>query len=272
MPTTPSRCSAAGTVVKICGVSRPEDAICAAESGTDLIGIIFAKSSRQVSLPVAKQIASAVRSLRPPSSTVRKLDPNEYSNASDDRFVHAWFADHAKQVEAAEGPFIVGVFQNQPLEDILHIAQSVPLDIVQLHGDEPLSLTDQIPLPVIKAFHIDDEFDLESSGLSTPLHHAFILLDTKVKGADHQGGKGVSFDWNIAGSLVHNTGLPLIMAGGLTPSNVSKAIQVGTPWGVDVSSGVEQDAPPDEGGKKKDAIKIRQFVYNSKQQQQPQPS
>ncbi|KAJ2400590.1 anthranilate synthase / indole-3-glycerol phosphate synthase [Coemansia sp. RSA 2531] len=132
----------------------------------------------------------------------------------------------------------------------------VPLDLVQLHGMEPVDMAEKIPVPVIKVFHVDDQFSLENSDLFTTFQHSIVLLDTKVAGTDQQGGKGVSFDWTLARKLA-DIGVPFLMAGGLTPENVAKAVEVGGAWGVDVSSGIETN-------KVKDVAKIRAFINNTK--------
>ncbi|KAJ1665044.1 anthranilate synthase / indole-3-glycerol phosphate synthase [Coemansia sp. RSA 25] len=121
---------------------------------------------------------------------------------------------------------------------------------------EPIDMAEKIPVPVIKVFHVDGHFSLENSDLFRTFQHSIILLDTKVAGTDQQGGKGVSFDWNLARQLADKD-VPFLMAGGLTPENVAQAVRVGGAWGVDVSSGIETN-------KTKDAAKIRAFVNNAK--------
>lgn len=69
---------------------------------------------------------------------------------------------------------------------------------------------------------------------------AIILLDTTIQGK--RGGTGATFDWHIA-RCFHEFNVPCFMAGGLTPTNVAKSIQIGIPFGVDVSSGIESDQP-----------------------------
>ncbi|KAJ1935623.1 anthranilate synthase / indole-3-glycerol phosphate synthase, partial [Linderina pennispora] len=162
-----------------------------------------------------------------------------------------------KILKSRKGPLLAGVFQNQPLEHILAVVEQVPLDLVQLHGTEPIDLAREIPVPVIKVFHVDDTFSVEDSDLFKTFRHSVVLLDTKVAGTTQQGGRGVSFDWTIARRLA-DSGLPFIMAGGLTPDNVREAVDVGRPWGVDVSSGTETN-------KAKDPAKITAFVANAKQ-------
>ncbi|KAJ2796105.1 anthranilate synthase / indole-3-glycerol phosphate synthase, partial [Coemansia guatemalensis] len=210
------------------------------------------------------KIAQAVR-----KDCVLETDRSDKSNAaSQDLFASIsreaapkeFFSSCCKKIVERGRPLLAGVFQNQPLEHIIEVARSVPLDLVQLHGAEPASMAQQIPVPVIKVFHIDDSFSLgdkaSSGDLLQTFRHSLILLDTKVAGATQQGGQGVSFDWTIARRLA-DMGVPFLMAGGLTPDNVAEALAVGRPWGVDVSSGVETD-------KVKDQEKIRAFVNGAK--------
>ena len=85
-----------------------------------------------------------------------------------------------------------------------------------------------------------------------------ILLDTSIKGDSSGGGTGMTFDWTIAESI-QNMGLPVIIAGGLTPENISSAVRNVRPWGVDVSGGVESAYPGI-----KDRVKVEQFVCDAK--------
>ncbi|KAI9481906.1 anthranilate synthase / indole-3-glycerol phosphate synthase [Coemansia sp. RSA 990] len=233
-------------IVKICGVRTVEAAEAAAASGADVVGMIFAPSPRLIDIATAQEIAEAI------VHTTRNAAISVGSSTSAEG---AYFKTQMQQVfgKGRKRPQLCGVFQNQPVEHILDVVSRVPLDLVQLHGNEPVELARQIPVPVIKVFHIDDGFDIDQAGelLQTDCH-SIILLDTKVAGQQQQGGRGVSFDWTIARKLA-DRGVPFLMAGGLTPDNVQEAVQVGAPWGVDVSSGVETD-------KVKDKAKMMAFV------------
>ncbi|PIA13379.1 PRAI-domain-containing protein [Coemansia reversa NRRL 1564] len=254
-----------GTVVKICGVRTVEAAVAAAEAGADIIGMIFAPSPRLIDTPTAQKIAQAVCKYHRVSDSNELVRSNTASHGvfariSREAAPKEFFASCCKQILGRGRPLLAGVFQNQPLEHIIDIARSVPLDLVQLHGMEPASMAEQIPVPVIKVFHVDESFSLENEANSGDLlrtfSHSMILLDTKVGGTTQQGGRGVSFDWGIARRLA-DMGVPFLMAGGLTPDNVAEALEVGRPWGVDVSSGVETE-------KVKDPEKIRAFVNRAK--------
>ncbi|KAJ1724168.1 anthranilate synthase / indole-3-glycerol phosphate synthase [Coemansia erecta] len=246
-------------VVKICGVRTTDAAVAACEAGADIIGMIFTPSPRLIDVPAAQEIAQAVYASSPLASITSPLPqrPQFNADAPPEEYFNAW-AEHITQIRRKGGrPLLTGVFQNQPLEHILEVARSVPLDMVQLHGTEPVEMAREIPVPVIKVFHVDDGFSLDGeSDLLKTSHHAVILLDTKVAGTSQQGGRGVSFDWSIARAL-SDRGVPFLMAGGLTPENIGEAVGVGRPWGVDVSSGIETD-------KVKDPKKIRAFIHGAK--------
>ncbi|MDQ0285691.1 phosphoribosylanthranilate isomerase [Desulfofundulus luciae] len=152
-------------------------------------------------------------------------------------------------------PFItrVGVFVDAPLEEVRAVAEYCGLDAIQLHGCESPDYCRALGRRVIKAFRVGDEIDpVELSG-----HPAdAILLDTFVAG--QRGGTGRPFDWQLAAGL--KLSRPLILAGGLTPENVGRAVVTVQPYGVDVSSGVEKDGQPG----KKDPDKIRRFIAAAK--------
>ena len=155
----------------------------------------------------------------------------------------------AKAICAKLPPFVnrVGVFVNETAEKINRIAERCGLDAVQLHGDESPALCKKIKCRVIKAVRVKDAASLKS--LSRYEVDGF-LLDTYKE--DQWGGTGKVFDWELA-TRANKYG-PVIIAGGLNPRNVKAAIQKVQPYGVDVSSGVEQ-APG-----KKDPKKVKSFL------------
>jgi phosphoribosylanthranilate isomerase len=156
----------------------------------------------------------------------------------------------AAEIIARLPPFVtnVGVFVNDSQEHIKQIADQCKLSVLQLHGQEPPDFCLQFNRKVIKAFRIKDEESLTDLPKYTVSAY---LLDTYVKGA--MGGTGVTFDWRLA-LEAKKYGL-VILAGGLNPENVAKAIQQVYPYGVDVSSGVEAKPGKKDHGKMKNFIK-----------------
>ena len=211
------------TKVKICGISDKKHAIAAIEAGADFIGMVFAESVRRVTPEQAKEIVDAIRQA---GTTVKT----------------------------------VGVFVNMPADEVNRIARDCDLDMVQLSGDESWEYCIDIEKPVIKAIHMqaqrDDTDQIAIFGvdhISDNDNVYIILLDTHVEGK--YGGTGMSFDWKLAKSI--SAEYPIIVAGGLEPTNVKKAIEKMKPWGVDVSSGVETDG-------EKDIAKIKKFIDEAK--------
>lgn len=210
------------TRVKICGIQRAEDAIEAARSGADFIGIAFVPGRRRrLETPDARRIVSRLR------------------DATDDP------------------PRVVGLVAGQPLEDVRRIVLESGVDMVQLCGGEDLDYAERVRVPVIKVVHVplSENHDKTLAEVRREVQ-AFrdrghmVTLDRKV--GDLQGGTGRSFDWELAKSL-SDEGYSFLLAGGLTPENVNEAVRTARPWGVDVSTGVETSGS-------KDPDKIRAFV------------
>lgn len=207
------------TQIKICGIKETAHALAVIEAGGDFIGLVFAPSQRQVTPVQAGEIVSAVKS-----------------------------RSHAIGV--------VGVFVNMPAQEVNMIANSCNLDWVQLSGDEPWEYCRQITKPLIKAVRIRAGQHPEQicanlatgAGMLSSQRHLY-LLDSQIK--DKYGGTGITFDWGLARQVAKQ--FPVIIAGGLTPDNVVQVIEMVSPWGVDVSSGVEV-------GGVKDIVKIRAFI------------
>lgn len=198
--------------VKICGITRPEDARQAADLGADAIGMVFAPSPRQIELKRASEIVQVL----PPFVTR------------------------------------VGLFVDASREVILRAVSEVPLDVVQLHGEETPEYCESLaPIRLIKAFRLGHPEDLVQT--ESYARVSAILLDTKVKG--RTGGTGVSFPWEwLTGWRPSQR---WILAGGLSPSNVRAALAVIRPYAVDVSSGVE-DRPGE-----KSVSKMASFIRES---------
>ncbi len=142
----------------------------------------------------------------------------------------------------------VGVFVNESIDSILSTIDHVKLTTVQLHGDEPPAYADAIAVPLLRSMALD-EVEVTAWPPETTL-----LLDA----ADVQvrGGTGTRIDWPRAARVARTR--KVILAGGLTPENVGDAIAAVRPFGVDVSSGVEQSPGV------KDLEKVTQFLANAK--------
>ena len=145
----------------------------------------------------------------------------------------------------------VGVFVDERLETISEAARLAGLDMAQLHGEEGPEHCSSVRkrIKVIKAFRTRDAKDLEKIN---EYDADFYLLDTYREGKP--GGTGEAFDWNILSDKRFSR--PVILSGGLRPDNVREAIQKVSPYGVDVSSGVEKSPG------KKDFILMRKFIEN----------
>ena len=145
--------------------------------------------------------------------------------------------DRAREIVSSLPPFVttVGVFVDESPGYIKEILDAVGLDLVQLHGQEPPETCKALIPRVIKAFRLKGPEDLSRIEAYRQVVRA-ILLDTYRPGIP--GGTGECFDWHLALSA-KPFGLPLILAGGLGPNNVRRAIETVDPYGLDVSSGVE---------------------------------
>jgi anthranilate synthase/indole-3-glycerol phosphate synthase/phosphoribosylanthranilate isomerase len=296
------------TLVKICGVRSVEDALMAAKHGADLVGMIFvAKSKRCVSINTAKEIVSELRKFREEPTDERiqweEVEPTVMNDEVNDDGVQnkrssRWYRQWSEQLEKnikRKPPLVVGVFMNQPVNEILHVVQETNIDIVQFHGNEGFDVCNMTKMnntPCIRVIHVNAKSEQEKEGkkesiddttasasattntttpssppslmsllgCDIPLNGppSALLVDTKIKGQNQSGGTGLSFDWTIA-NKVHDHGYPLIVAGGLNPNNVSNAILQTNAWCVDVSSGVENI---DTGYK--DHEKVIRFIKNAK--------
>ena len=217
------------THVKICSVQAVEHALAAAAAEADFVGFNFVPGVRR----------------RLEEEAARRM-VQEY-----------------RERRGKDGPRLVGVFADQPLEEVNRILAGCGLDMAQLSGQEPISYALRVERPVIKAVHVpagqprDQTID-DLNQLLQELESEDILplLDPHVDGA--LGGTGATFDWAIAEALAPSH--RFLLAGGLTPDNVAHAVENVRPWGVDVSSGVETSDT-------KDPAKIRAFIQNARVEQ-----
>ncbi len=157
----------------------------------------------------------------------------------------------AAEIQSVLPPFVttVGLFVNPQADEVRDALAAVPLDCLQFHGDESPAFCSGFQKPWIKAIRVNDAHSVSEARLKPYGAAQGLLLDT----ADAQvaGGSGKSFDWSL---MPASSQQALILAGGLTPANVAKAVKQVKPYAVDVSSGVES-APGT-----KDAALIRDFV------------
>ena len=205
--------------VKICGITNIEDALIAVEAGADALGFVFAESPRKVTVETAVDI-------------LRQLPP----------FI-----------------MTVGVFANQPAQEVVRTLEKTGLHLAQLHGgiDDLSVIGSELGCRrVIRGIRVKSESDIQdASHTCAQCGCAAVLLDAHVEGL--MGGTGKTFDWGLA-TKASVLGRPIILAGGLTPANVEEAVKEVRPYAVDVSTGVE--AFPG----KKDPDKIKEFIHNAK--------
>ncbi|MCL2036075.1 MAG: phosphoribosylanthranilate isomerase [Oscillospiraceae bacterium] len=183
------------TKIKICGLTRVEDIDCVNELHPDYIGFVFVEKSRRAITP------EKARELR------KRLRP---------------------------GIVAVGVFVDEPAENIIDMVENDIIDMIQLHGSSEFENAEYIcglaktGVPIIKAINLQTD--------ELPTGSDFLLFDGV------EPGSGRTFDWN---SLPKRINQPFFLAGGISPDNVKDAIEKVNPFAVDVSSGVETNGVKD---------------------------
>ena len=234
-------------LVKICGTRTPEAAKAAIEGGADLIGVILVQGRRRcVSESAARAISQVIRNTKKPSAAKHSDIVSEDEPVEVDYYAHT-----STFFRRSDRALLVGVFQNQPLSYIVEQQKLLELDIVQLHGDEPIEWASLIPVPVIKRFAPHDP------AMSQRGYHSMPLLDSA------SGGTGYKLDVEVVKkTLMSDPGLKVFLAGGLDPENVADVLQQLSEYrsrllAVDVSSGVEEDGA-------QDLDKIRRFIKAAK--------
>jgi phosphoribosylanthranilate isomerase len=162
--------------------------------------------------------------------------------------------DQAAEIIRRLPPFVqtVGLFVDEHLAIVNATADQCGLDLVQLHGEETPEYCASIRRRVLKAFRVRDMSTLDSL---LQYHVAGCLLDAWSPVV--HGGSGQTFNWEIAAEAVQR-GHRIVLAGGLTPDNVSEAVRLVNPYAVDVSSSVES-APG-----RKDADKVGKFIIQAR--------
>jgi phosphoribosylanthranilate isomerase len=158
--------------------------------------------------------------------------------------------DGAARIAASLPPFVmtVGLFVNPAESEVRGILDQVPLDLLQFHGDETVEFCERFARPYVRAVRMEEGTDLVEYAHRFSRARA-LLLDAHVPG--QAGGTGKTFDW---ADIPRNLPIPVILSGGLTASNVGRAVREVRPWAVDVSSGVEASRGV------KDPRKIVEFI------------
>ncbi len=180
--------------VKICGITRAQDAMLASDLGASAIGFVFwTKSPRYIAPAEATAIAAGLP------------------------------ADVAP----------IGVFVDPSIDEVRQAVDQVGLAAIQLHGDEPSAVYHKWPYRVIKAIAVRRSATLDMA-LAVP-DGVTVLLDAADD--ERRGGTGRTADWSVARTIASRR--RTFLAGGIRPANVAEAIRMVSPYGVDVSSGVE---------------------------------
>lgn len=210
--------------IKVCGITQVADARAALDAGADAIGLNFyARSPRFVATDAARTIAANV----------------------------------------GQRLCVVGVFVNADVQTMLDTMNAVPLDAIQLHGDEPPELLAQLRgVPLVRALRVKDDFTPVASYLKQcrdlQAEPRMVLID--AWNAQAFGGTGERTDWSLVdANRAAIAPTPLALAGGLNAENVTAAIRAVHPDAVDTASGVEV-APG-----RKSAEKIAAFVSAARQ-------
>jgi len=237
------------TYVKICGNRTPDDVLAAAEAGADFVGMIFADSRRRVDVEEAQAM---VRALGGPLSQQELFAPPPALPHGREE-LEPWFQHGAQVLTAYLGmkrPLTVGVFADQPVDEVNEIAEAAGVDLVQLSGDETWEDCLLVAKQVIQVLHVGP-VDTPADPLAgvRPGFALALMLDSAH--GPYRGGSGQVFDWDVAARMANR--LPIILAGGLTPATVTEAVVRVRPWAVDVSTGTETDG-------RKDHAKVRAFV------------
>lgn len=214
-------------IVKICGITCLDDAREALKAGAHMLGFNFYPDSpRYISPTACRNLVREICHLYPQA-------------------------------------ILVGVFVNAPVETVITTLETCNLDLAQLSGDEPPADVQRLGERAYKAFRPASQNEMEAMLSAYPLHRdpPACLIDAAKPGV--YGGSGTLGNWEIAHWLAQR--VPILLAGGLTPENVRKAIEEVRPWGVDVASGVET-APG-----RKSAERMREFIRAAQQNQATNP-
>ena len=207
--------------VKICGITSPAEARLAERHGAHAVGVLVGRVH---------------------------ISPD---------FVEPAMAD---LIFRSLPPFIAPVLVTHldDPDEAVRLADGLSSPVIQLHSDMNASTLRELrmrlsPRKVIGKVSVEGETAVERAMEIEPFVDA-IVLDTRDRTTDRVGGTGMVHDWSISARIASSSRVPIILAGGLTPDNVARAIETVKPWGVDVNSGVETS----DGRKDEDLI--RRFI------------
>ena len=192
--------------VKFCGTASLADMRCAIDAGCDAVGFIMGVTYQSADVVTPAEAAEMIRELPP--------------------FIEPVAVTHLRETE-----------------DLIGLAKDSRCTTLQIQDTvEPSGIPvirDALPyLKIVKAVHVTDESAIRTAKRYEPYADA-LLLDTRTR--ERIGGTGIPHDWNISATIVANSAIPVILAGGLTPENVAEAIRRVRPYGVDVHTGVKKD-------------------------------
>ena len=216
--------------VKICGIRRREDARLAIDRGADAIGVLVGQQHPSPDF-ISAELASCI---------LRDLPP----------FVSGVLVTHVDQPK-----------------DLLGLIKQVKPSAVQIHSAMPPDALAAVrrhhpELPLLKVVHANGPNPIATIRAYAGLING-VVSDSCNPATGQVGGTGMPHDWAVSAQLARQGGLPLILAGGLTPNNVAAAIAQVSPWGVDVNSGVKGD-----DGFKSDA-RLNDFIARARQPNRP---
>lgn len=192
--------------IKFCGTAGLADMQCAVDAGCDAVGFIMGVTHTSSDFVTPAEAARMIRRLPP--------------------FVEPVAVTHLRETEDLVGLVKESRCTTLQVQDAV---EPCNLDLIR----------DALPyLKIVKAVHVTDESAIGTAKRYEP-HADALLLDTRTN--ERIGGTGIPHDWNISATIVANSAVPVILAGGLTPENVGKAIRRVRPYGVDVHTGVRKD-------------------------------
>ena len=211
--------------VKICGITSIQEAMLAERLGADAFGLLVGQrhvSNDFISLELALKICDAVSPFITPVLVTHLEDP----------------------------------------ADILSLASALPCPVIQLHSQLDAALLRELsrklrPKKIIALVSVEGEGALKRAIELSDCADA-IVLDSIDRSTNRVGGTGLVHDWTLSARIVEQSRIPVVLAGGLTPQNVRRAISTVKPWAVDVHSGVET-----ADGRKSEGL-IQAFIAEAK--------